>query len=86
MRTLLGERHIEQDGLLAYLTLEVVPPVILFGIGQVVCLYVEVCSQKSGVGRLAYVLLQLELGDALLFGDCVVGFDIDSLQEILVAR
>ncbi len=75
--------HVEHDGRLSYLALEVVPPVVLVGVGEVVDPRVEVYAEDAFVGRLADVVVQL-VGRAALVARCGgILLDLDLLQQIL---
>ena len=74
---------IEQNWFLTDLTLEIVPPVVLFGIGQVVEPHVKVGPEEVLVGGLPHILLKLFGGDALLARGLSVVLDADLLQQVL---
>ena len=82
----LGQRHVEQDGFLANLAFEVVPPVILLGIRQIVETDIEIGSQKVLVRTLADVLAHLVALDALLARNRLVVLDFHLLQQIRPLR
>lgn len=80
---LLGERHVEQHGLLAHLALEVVPPVVLVGVCQIVCPDVEVRAEETFVWGLADILFECGCGYPLLLRGLPVCVDGDLLEEVL---
>ena len=65
---LLCELHVEQYGLLTNLTLEVIPPVILLGVGMLVDPDVEVDAKEALVGRLTNV----DVDAILIYCDALV--------------
>ena len=79
---LVRERQVEQHRLFAHLALEVVPPVVLLGVGEVVCPDIEVCAEETLVGRLSHILLHSVCGDALILWRELVVVDGDALQEV----
>ena len=83
LRALVRERHVEQHGLLSHLALEVVPPVVLVGIGQIVGPDVKVGAEETFVGRLAHVLFEARRTYALALGRLPVILDRDLLQKVL---
>ena len=81
--TLMRQREVEQHRLLAHLAFEIIPPIILLRIGQVVGPDIEVSTQESLIWRLAHILLQGVGRDALLARNALVILDFHTLQEVL---
>ena len=86
LHRLLRKGAIEQHRLLANLTLEVVPPIVLLGVGKVVHLHIEICTQEVLVRCLTDIFVEVLVGDALRAGNTLVGLYIELLQQILPLR
>ena len=82
---LLRKLHVEQYGLLANLTLEVIPPVILLGVGVLIHPDIEVDAEEALVGRLTdiYIDAILVYRDTLVARCGLILLELDLRHEVL---
>ena len=79
---LFGLVVIKKHRLLADASFEVVPPIILLRICQIIDLDIEVCTQEVLVGRLADIFIDILRSDALLFWGVAIGLNFNALQKV----
>ena len=70
LQRLIGQGTIQEDWLLANLSFEVIPPIILLWVSLLIYPYIEVNAKDSLIGRLTHVGLKAILiqGDTLASG------------------
>ena len=71
--------HVEQYRLLSNLTFDIVPPIILVRVGQIVYPYIKIGTEEVFVWSLANILTDILGRDALLLFDAVVALDFNLL-------
>ena len=82
----LGLQRVEIDRGLANTTFQVVPPILLVGVGREVGPEIKIRTQESFVGLLAHVAVDLICGDTLLARHALVSFDLVFLEQIFALR